>query len=146
MKRYYRDDMPDYGPALFRASLFIGLGSIILCCAASGNWQRIAAVAPLAILLVPGYLELLPRGGNPHPNSCDCAKFDAKCEWGFYCAYAQKGFLILPVPIFSIFLDGYFNRGFTTAVAETSFVTLSTMAFSLVVGLGFYALSRKNER
>lgn len=146
MKRYYPDDMPDFGPALFKAVWFIGIGSAMLCSAIGGNWEKVATIAPFLVLLVPGYLELLPSAGKRHPNNCDCAKFDAKCEWGFWCDFGQKGILIFPVVISSIFLDAYFNRGLTTAAAETSFAIFGIMAFSLVTGLGFYALSRKNGR
>jgi hypothetical protein len=138
-------DVQEFGATVLKFVLCVGIGSVLLCLASSGDWALVATAAPLAIFLVPGYFELLPRGDKRHKVNCDCAKFDAKCEWGFWCGYGQKGFLIFPVAITIIFINGYLNRGLATAIADTCMATFTIIVFSLVTAVAFFTLSRMNK-
>jgi hypothetical protein len=138
-------DVEEFAATIFKLVASVGIVCVLLCLAASGDWPLFATAAPLAIFLVPGYLNLLPRGVKRHPVSCDCAELDAKCEWGFWCQYGQKGFLIFPVVISVIFINGYLTRGLATAIANASMATFFILVFSLVTAVGFYALSRRNK-
>jgi hypothetical protein len=138
-------DVEEFAATIFKLVVSVGIVGVLLCLAASGDWPLFATAAPLAIFLVPGYLDLLPHSAKRHPVSCDCAELDAKCEWGFWCQYSQKGLLIFPVFISMIIINGYFTHGLATAIANASKAAFFIIVFSLITAVGLFAWCKRNK-
>jgi hypothetical protein len=111
--------------------------------AVSESWEQFIVCAPFAIALMPGYLELLPRGGMRHGSSCDCAELDAACELGFWFEHGQRGLLFLPLVLTSIFLSSFLQHDLRQALLETLMATGTAIIYSALCALGFYVLANR---
>ena len=109
-------------------------------CSLSGNWEAFVVCAPFAIGLIPGYFNLLPKGGMRHGSSCDCLEPDEACEFGFWFEIAQKVILILPILLSSIFLSYFIMEGLRQALVETAMATLTAVLYSAVCAVAVYVL------
>jgi hypothetical protein len=117
-----------------------------LYCSGSGNWKPFVVCAPFALGLVPGYLNLLPKGGMRHGRSCDCLEPDEGCEFGFWFEIAQKGSLFIPMILGSIFMQCFVENGVIKALSETSLAALTIVAYSLACVIGINMLVSQRRR
>ena len=113
-----------------------------------GHWEQFIVVSPLLVAAVPGYWGLLPRGGMRHGQSCDCPKFDAACELGFWFEHGQKLLLIFPLLLMSVFLGSIYlmRHDLRGALIETSLAALTAVVFSGACAWCFYMMVKKFNR
>lgn len=109
----------------------------------SGDWKQFIVCAPFAMVLAPGYLTLLPRGGMKHGNICACKKRDSQCEFQFWIEHAQKVALFVPPVLGSIFLQAFVNFDVERAVLETSMASATLATGSALLVYSFYLLTRE---
>jgi hypothetical protein len=119
--------------------------STVLYGAVSERWELFLVLAPFAIALMPGYMELLPHGGMRHGSSCECAQPDAACELGFWFEHGQKVILFLPLVLISIFLNCFLQHDLKQAAIETLLATLTAVGYSIICAGGFYLLVKKRQ-
>lgn len=124
----------EYLPGLIRLFLaFLILGTALYG-AVSDQWEQFVVCSPIAIALIPGYLQLLPRGGMRHGSICGCAKPDAAYELGFWSEHGQRVILLLPLVLAMMFLYSVFvfHNGFHQALIDTSLAALAAIMYSMV--------------
>ncbi len=111
----------------------------------SGRWEQFMVFSPLAIALIPGYSELLPRGGWRHGTCCECVKPNTACELGFWSEHGQRLFLFLPLTLVSIFLGSIFclHHSVMQAAIQTLFASLLAIFYCLLCGWCFYMMVTK---
>lgn len=132
-------------PTFLKVFLFIAILGTAMYSAYSGNWDRFVVCVPFVVALVPGYFELLPRGGMRHGSKCGCVKPAAACELGFWFELGQRCVLFMPILLMSIFLDSIFlfHHDLQQAMIETLLATLTAIIYSAVCVGCFYAMVKK---
>jgi hypothetical protein len=111
-------------------------------CYVSGNWDAFIISAPFALGIVPGYFNLLPRGGMRHGSTCYCREPDIGCELKFWFEIAQKVVLLLPILLLSIFLHSMLISGVMPALVETGLALLvASYYFSFCAICIFFLIS-----
>ncbi|HEY9678209.1 MAG TPA: hypothetical protein V6C76_09380 [Drouetiella sp.] len=118
--------------------------SLLMFCAISADWRGLTVCSPFSLLLVPGYLEMLPEGGIKHGTICDCREFDSKCEIGFWLEVSQKLLLIFPMILTSIILYYFFyaEKDLYAAIVQS---VIASAQFVVCIGslIGFVIISRR---
>ena len=126
--------------------LSVGIAGAIICAIFygfySGDWKQFIVCAPFSIVLAPGYLTLLPRGGMRHGNICECKKKDSNCEFLFWLEHCQKVLLFMPLALASIFLHSFVHDDIQRAILETGAATAAMLFYGCVCVYSFYLLTR----
>lgn len=148
-KRYAPDSKFDtYIPLAIKAFLAVCILGTAIYGAVSGHWEQFIVSSPFLVALLPGYCELLPRGGWRHGTCCECIKPNAACELGFWSEHGQKLILFLPLALVSIFLCSIYclHHSVTQAALQTLFASLLAIFYSLLCGWCFYLMVTKCNR
>ena len=128
--------------------LSVGIAGAIVCAILyggfSGDWKQFIICAPFAIVIAPGYLTLLPRGGMRHGRVCQCEEKNGACEFGFWLEHVQKVLLFMPLVLCSIFLQAFVNGDLQRALWETGAASATIAGCSAVCVYSFYLLSKQN--
>lgn len=116
--------------------------------AVTGYWGHFIVSVPFAAALIPGYCELLPRGGWLHGSRCECVKPSAACELGFWSEHGQKLILFLPLGLVSIFLGSIYclHHSVMQAAIQTLLAALTAIFYSMICGWCFYLMVTKCNR
>lgn len=117
--------------------------SAILYGVYSGNWKQFIICAPFAIVLAPGYLTLLPRGGMRHGHICECKRSDNTCEFRFWLEHSQKVLLFMPPVLCSVFLQAFVQCDLQRALLETGAASATIATCSVACIYSFYLLTRQ---
>jgi drug/metabolite transporter (DMT)-like permease len=127
--------MSNESPAQRNAAITVGIskGVVGLCVvlaaligATSGNWSMLLVCAPFAVLLIPGYWNLLPQPSiKPH-----------------WTGGAQKFLLLVPLILLSNFLCQFLMQGLTGALRATA---LMLLYFILGAGLSYVVIKRRHN-
>lgn len=117
----------------------------VLYGAAAGHWGHFIVFSPFVVALIPGYCELLPRGGWRHGTCCECVKPNAACELRFWSEHGQKLMLFLPPALVSIFLGSIFclHHSVMQAAIQTLFASLLAIFYCLLCAWCFYIMVTK---
>jgi len=135
-------------PTAIKAFLAVYVLGMALYGAVSGHWDNFIVSSPFFVALIPGYCELLPRGGWRHGTCCECIKPNAACELGFWSEHGQRLILFLPPALVSIFIGSIYclHQSVMQAAIQTLFALLLAIFYSLLSGWCFYLMVNKFNR
>ncbi|HEY9776184.1 MAG TPA: hypothetical protein V6C81_20640 [Planktothrix sp.] len=140
--------LPQYMTSLFKLVVGTWILGSALYGIVLGKPEAFIVSLPFVLTLAPGYLQILPTGGIKHGTLCNCAKSNPACELGWWFGLAQKGVLLLPVALMSIFASSFFSNQYDVkqALVDTSLSMLVIITYSIICACGCYLMVKHSPR